>query len=381
MLREFSSAISHIYAAATNGSSWRHALGAIERLTHSGGAVVHVVPKGGAVTSLIGPSAEEHLPAADVEEWARELAPICPRLAAGAKWPTARYVVDQMILSEGEMDLDPVYDWYRDHGLRYFIGSPLFSTSTVDTFWSLQRTPRQGHAQATDIQLFELLKPHVARSLAIGQQLGSLRSFERFSSSVLFNVPQALFALDANGSIVFANAAAELLLRAADGLCCVDRKLRTRLPSEQHRLDSVIDDAATMNSRSDGWVRVSRGSGGPPYAAFISPLNSNEDDLLAVHTKVIVIVHDTADQRCADPRMLVEIFNLTDAEARLANAMSVGHSIESAAALLGVQPSTVRSQLKSVFRKTGVSRQQDLVRMLASLSQTGSMQPLAQDAG
>jgi DNA-binding CsgD family transcriptional regulator len=32
-----------------------------------------------------------------------------------------------------------------------------------------------------------------------------------------------------------------------------------------------------------------------------------------------------------------------------------------------VQVTTARSQLKSVFRKVGVNRQQDLVRLLASL--------------
>jgi DNA-binding CsgD family transcriptional regulator len=65
--------------------------------------------------------------------------------------------------------------------------------------------------------------------------------------------------------------------------------------------------------------------------------------------------------------MLGGVYGLTEAEARLASALSAGHSIESAAANLGVQVTTARSQLKSVFRKVGVNRQQDLTRILASL--------------
>ena len=66
--------------------------------------------------------------------------------------------------------------------------------------------------------------------------------------------------------------------------------------------------------------------------------------------------------------MLASLYGLTDAEARLAGALSGGHSLESAAALLRIQPSTARAHLKAVFRKVGVNRQQDLVRLLASLS-------------
>lgn len=369
MLHHFSAAISELYAAATNAASWRQALTAIERLTGSAGAVVHVVPKGGPVTSFIGASAEEHFPDKDVEEWTRELAPICPRLAAGARWPNAPYVVDRMILTERQMDLDPVYEWYGQHGLRYFIGSPLFSTPAVDAFWSLQRTPRQGHAQAADIQLFELVKPHMSRALALAEQLGTLRSFERFSSAVLQTLAQALFALGCDGKVLFANRAAELLLRNGDGLGCVGGRLRTAIPTEQEQFDRLIRNAALAEfAASSGWARISRKGGGPLLAAFVAPLDCADDELMEAQARVLVIVHDTGDRRSPDPRMLIELFELTDAEARLARALAAGHSVESAAALLGVQPATVRSQLKSVFRKTYVGRQQDLVRLLSSLS-------------
>ena len=127
MLEPFSATVGQLYAAAADAVSWQEALSAVETLTRSAGAVVHIVRKGAepGLVSLLGASAEQHFPQADVEQWTRELAPSCPRLATVAKLPDAPYVVDGMILSEREMDLDPVYDWYREHGLRYFIGSTL----------------------------------------------------------------------------------------------------------------------------------------------------------------------------------------------------------------------------------------------------------------
>ena len=52
------------------------------------------------------------------------------------------------------------------------------------------------------------------------------------------------------------------------------------------------------------------------------------------------------------------------AEARIASMLIDGHSLTEIAGLQGVSLNTVRTQLKSVFVKTGVDRQVDLVRLL-----------------
>jgi DNA-binding CsgD family transcriptional regulator len=371
MLEPFSATVGQLYAAAADAVSWQEALSGVETLTRSAGAVVHIVRKGAepGLVSLLGASAEQHFPQADVEQWTRELAPSCPRLATVAKWPDAPYVVDGMILSEREMDLDPVYDWYREHGLRYFIGSTLFRTSEVELAWSLQRTSPQGHAQAEDIRLFELLKPHLVRSLNLAEQLGLLRAFRRFGAAVLDTLPQPLFALDVNGRILLANAKAEAFLNAADGLRAEGGSLVCMRTAEQARLDRLIEEAGLVAvAATTGWTRISRGDGGPPYAVFVAPFRAADEELLASSARVLVIIHDPAERRSADLRMLMGLYGLTEAEARLASALSGGHNLESAARALGIRMTTVRSELKSVFRKVGVNRQQDLVRLLTSLS-------------
>ena len=64
---------------------------------------------------------------------------------------------------------------------------------------------------------------------------------------------------------------------------------------------------------------------------------------------------------------LRSVFRLTEAEARLATQMAFGNSLESVADQFGIAKETARSQLKSVFAKTGVHRQAELVAMLAKL--------------
>ena len=59
-------------------------------------------------------------------------------------------------------------------------------------------------------------------------------------------------------------------------------------------------------------------------------------------------------------------------EARVARAIIVGQTVESFSSSLGVSRETVRAQLKSVFAKTGVQRQAELVALLV-----GKTLPLA----
>lgn len=371
MLERFSAAIGGLYAAAADAGRWGDALAELEQVTGSAGAVVHLIPKSDSRSfeTLLGNSAEGLFLADHVQEWTENYAPICPRIAGAARFPGARFLVDHMLLTEAEMDADPVYDWYGQYGLRYFVGCALFQTPEIQVVWSLQRTRCQGHAQGDDIRLFELLTPHLSRALQLAEQLGSLRSGERFGSAMLEALPQAVFALDRSGLVLFANGAGRCLLARDDGLSIAGGRLRAALSSEQSRLDAMLCTALVpLGASTSGWTRVSRSSGGPPLAVFVAPLNVDDDQLTAVGAKALVVVHDTANHHCAGVEMLTSIYGLTETEARLASALSGGHSIQSAANLLHMRPATARSHLKAVFRKMGVSRQQDLVRVLTSLA-------------
>lgn len=60
-------------------------------------------------------------------------------------------------------------------------------------------------------------------------------------------------------------------------------------------------------------------------------------------------------------------FGLTAAEVRVVSRMAQGASIGEIAERNGVRPATVRSQLKSIFLKTGIRRQSQLVALVARL--------------
>lgn len=366
MLDEFSATVEKLYAAAAGQLPWQEALVALENLTGSAGAVIDLVPKsaGMAPRTLAGSFSEENC-----REYSRDYQAICPRIRYAIAHPATHTQFDYRFASETDMDRDPVYHWFGQHGLRYYIGSPLVFSPHYFAFMSLQRTKRQGHAQAQDVRLFELLKPHLSRAAALADQLGTLRSFASFSAAVLESLPQAVFALDDCGVIRFANSRADALLAAGDGIHSDSGQLKASLPANQAQLDFVIAAAAQpTHLSSGGWIRLQRPSGKTPLAVFVAPLSDPTDALQGTCCSVLVIVHDMAENRSVAIGMLHELYGLTATESRLASALTAGHSIESAAAFLQMQVATARSHLKSIFAKVGVHRQQDLVRILTAIS-------------
>jgi len=67
------------------------------------------------------------------------------------------------------------------------------------------------------------------------------------------------------------------------------------------------------------------------------------------------------------PRLLISIFGLTGAEAKLATLIAGGAALDATARQLEISRETASNQLKSVFTKTETHRQSELVALLSRL--------------
>lgn len=365
--------LERLYAAAFDWNRWPDALLAIEDFTESAGTAINLIPKTSSDPALLltGLKLDCRFGRDEMEEYARDVLPYCPRLAAGTENPQLTYLVDYMVISEAQKDRDLAYRWYRRHDLRYHIGAPLLATEHHLVMWSLQRSPDQGHAQRKDIELFELLKPHLALAVQLADRIGTLTAHHRFQVEALATLPQAMFYLSSSGRILFANAAGEQLLIQGDGLTVDSGPLRTRKHVEQTIVDRLIAQAISPGPEgSGGWARLERMSGQLPYTIFIAPL-PGEDTLLAnCQARVLAIVYDPMTRRGPSTEMLVSAYGLTPSEARLAHALACGHNLTSASAVLGTTVATARTHLKPIFKKMGVNRQSELVRLLCGFPRT-----------
>jgi len=84
-----------------------------------------------------------------------------------------------------------------------------------------------------------------------------------------------------------------------------------------------------------------------------------------------VVLIDTDAHRKTPEATLRGAFHLTHAEARLASQLASGDPLDAVCDRLGIAKETGRNQLKSVFARTGTSRQAELVLLIASMLRSG----------
>ncbi|MNJ75288.1 Bacterial regulatory protein, luxR family [compost metagenome] len=94
---------------------------------------------------------------------------------------------------------------------------------------------------------------------------------------------------------------------------------------------------------------------------------------------MVVYVRDAVGKSLASNTVTAQLYNLTPAETGLALELANGLSLEEASERLNIRRNTARAHLRSIFSKTGVRRQTELVRIMlnsvVALGEPGSLAP------
>jgi DNA-binding CsgD family transcriptional regulator len=184
--------------------------------------------------------------------------------------------------------------------------------------------------------------------------------------STLESLDIGVILLSSKGEVVTMNRAAARLLEATGGLRATQEGLCAERPDESDRLRLLIEKATTATTvESTSAIAVSRRDH-PPLQLLISPVTGF--DLDEKHpVRAIVFAGDSARSVAPNGNVLRLLFGLTPAECRLATLLADGYSPPEIAEMHGVSRNTLKSQLASIYGKTGTSRQAQLVRLLLQL--------------
>ena len=82
----------------------------------------------------------------------------------------------------------------------------------------------------------------------------------------------------------------------------------------------------------------------------------------------LVLVVDPTSRPRLNARLVGEVLNLSVAESQVAVMLAEGRTMRDIAVATGRKASTVKVLLRRAYRKIGISRQVDLVRLVLSLS-------------
>lgn len=258
--------------------------------------------------------------------------------------------------------------YYRPHDLGEGLRLTLWQSDAGRQSISLVRSWSRGPFDSAELAWARALMPHLSRAAAVARRLRGAELQTAHAYAALYQVPHAMLLLDRAGRVVFANAAAETLLRAADGLTVTRGVLGASDRTASRRLPALLELAAQRDGTA-GTMRLPRPSGPPALALIVMPLRRAALDALLMpeQAAMLLCVCDPGHQRHPPATLLARLFGLTPAEADVAARLLGGLDLRAIAEESGRSINTVRNLLARLMAKTETDRQSELIRLLGGL--------------
>ena len=252
-------------------------------------------------------------------------------------------------------------DWARGLDIHHGVCGTVYQADDYTIQLLVQRTGGQGPYEGQDTAWFNELVPHVRRAIDLTRHLHQLEWGQRGGRTAAHR-PFAVLAQ--GGRVEFLCDRAQALIAGEESLACRHGRLAPKRQGPRERfltlVDRVIAGAGRDWRHSGGTVSLPRRDGGR-LVCMVGPIApANSGALLAPEGRALVYFHAPEYEGAVDEQQVAELFDLTSAEARVAAAIAEGSDLKSLADRLSLSVETVRGQLKSVFRKTGTRRQNEL---------------------
>ncbi len=178
-------------------------------------------------------------------------------------------------------------------------------------------------------------------------------------------VGSALFVVQGNGRLIFANAAGEMLCRERKWVQLSNQHI---IAAKNLRQPKALSDAIRRLRTGLGFTMVVTDELTNAQAVVsAAPISPDSNVTFRSHRAAFVWVTPVVPDRSA-ARAVARLFALTPAEEKLLGQLLQGEGLNEAAAALRISTHTARTQLKSVFRKTGYRSQVQLVVFASRLS-------------
>jgi DNA-binding CsgD family transcriptional regulator len=169
--------------------------------------------------------------------------------------------------------------------------------------------------------------------------------------------------------LLFANQIAQHLLTTRDGMEVTARGTLETCKRTNPPLRELIQTATQAAMFGDFALRnevvaVERGSGKRPLTLMVRSVKEPQTGLGSGEPAVVIFVLDPERPVRAPEAALRQLYGFTAREAHLANLLMEGNTLDQCCDHLNIRPSTARMHLGSLFAKTGVQRQGQLISLL-----------------
>ena len=365
----FVEAVEAIYKAAGQPSTWPDALAATAAVFGDIGANLLWMRDdrsfGTVVSAGLAPMAQKY------DEW--QHADIrAQRAVAHSLTAQSDVLTDRHLVTQDEIDTHPFYTQFlAPGGFGWLAAARVSPDPRMDVWIGVQRLKVKPIYSDEELDTLGRLARHAEQSLRLSVKLFDAEHTKLGLADALTRVGVGIFALDTRARVVFSNPAAERLLN--DGLFLSNSQLssaralkNTRRCVRESSKPSEASRRSSAKRRSHFLSIVEMAS--DPLALYFLPIGVGGPDCPSAQflttTRAVTLVIEPQVDSPADPSLIRDLLGLTLGEARVAALIGIGLPPRAAAKKLGISENTVRCVLRTIFSKTGVSRQSELATLL-----------------
>jgi DNA-binding CsgD family transcriptional regulator/PAS domain-containing protein len=367
-----SSIIGDIYDCAINPSGWS---GALSRITLAVDAAYTTISLANAVDlqgrmAAQSPWDSEQLRILN-EDYGIEGVPGLRRVLSSdvdETWSTLTS------MAEEEFQATPFYqNWAKPQGLRdACLVKFVHTADRIGIMGCITRASRD-IIGPEEQRFIGLLSPHLRRAALIGDLLDQARVEARYYQSALDRLSHGVVLTDGSGQILYANTAADEMFRLEGPIVKIAGKLRAQHPSSQNALKMALLAA----SKSD---QLLGGSGigiplvtpdQPAAVAYVLPLSPGTARASFSPATVAVFVSTQISAMPPPDAVLIALYDLTPAEARVVLAIISDAKKTDILERLQINENTLKTHLSRAYKKTNTNNLAELVKLTSAISMPG----------
>jgi DNA-binding CsgD family transcriptional regulator len=363
--------IAVVYEASVSPSSWVAFLGALAKsLGGTAAGLLHHRLDGVFTGSVAASFDVDPVAVRLYGEHFGALDPWAIRLRAGHQLDQDYVTTGEMLLPMGAFRKTEYYaEFARSFDMVRCAAVGVATDPGISTSITVQRRERDAPFGSEETGLLAALQPHVRRSLTIYRRLSDAESRLALSEASLQRLPTGVVLLDRRSHVVFANREAQRIESLNDGFSifpvprAVCRDSQKRL---KDALDAVFAGAMSVTALNATALSIARPSLRPSFTVLLAaaPTQLNRE------AGALLFISDPDNARSSADIMML-LFGFTRAEARFAESLTNGLSVQESAEALGITLHTARWFVRQLLEKTASPSLAHLVRAL--LASTASL--------
>lgn len=369
---DFDNVVAGFYQAASGSMGWTDALVPFQRAMSAIAVQLHAVDlQQGSVAFSYEAS---DMPAEAALDYIRTYHRIDPRASLAIGFQPGEWINCWERFDDELVANSPFYqEFLIPYGGRYVSGAKLLQDDSLSVILGVHRGHGNPKLDDAELAICKRFGRHLTEALRLHRAHVGLRNQNRLGVELLTRLRAPIALIDEQRRLLVVNPAAQNLISKSSALVENSGCLYCRRPQDDNALMLGLRQLF-CGTRPDGvaidkvFLRARGASDLTPLGLYLYVVRPNETlHAFGDQPLAMLLFHEPGRRMELDPFVVAAAFELTPGEARVAVATARGVSPEQIASQHMVSINTVRSQLQTIFSKTGTARQAELVSLLAGL--------------